>query len=224
MERLILFTRNGESHMTREKSCLRPRWLIAKNHSSTKRKDCCWNYLLKRILYKPILSFWISFLFNVRYYFPAFRCFCASCVEWRFHVEISIANSSIYNQRNSLSTDLQTSILVLCKVYFLIYVIPRFRGILQCICELRRYGNGSVKNWPQGRESFAFVRKIWKTVHSSLFARMDMRIWTYLQKARVVFANVKYFRDSFHSRHQSLGSTQGSGKLFVVRTWVVGFL
>ena len=61
---------------------------------------------------------------NLRHYFPAFRCFCASCVEWHFQVKISIANSC--NQRNSLSTDFQTSSLALCTAYFLIYFIPRF--------------------------------------------------------------------------------------------------
>ena len=51
----------------------------------------------------------------------------ASCVRkcgFFFVIGFSIANSS--NQKNSLSTDFQTSSLVLCTVYFLIYFIPRF--------------------------------------------------------------------------------------------------
>ena len=189
---------NSLSHIKRGKSCLRARWLIPKNHSSTKRKDCCWNYQ-KEILYEPILSFRISFLSNVRYYFPAFRCFCASCVEWRFHVEISIANSSIYNQRNSLSTDLQTSILVLWAAYFLIYFIPRFPYSSAIVsCEDMAMVPWKLASRPQKlclcekNTENRTLQLIWAAV-----ARMDMRIWKYLLKARVVFANVKFFLDSF---------------------------
>ena len=111
MECLISFTRNGEFHIKGEKTC-------SENHSRIKRMDCCLKLLKRKSYLRASLSFRISFISNLIYYFLAFRCFCASCVEWRFQVKIPIANNS--NQRNSLSTDFQTSSLVLCTVYFLI--------------------------------------------------------------------------------------------------------
>ena len=85
----------------------------------------------------------LSFLSNLRYYFPTFCCFCASCVEWRFQVKISIAVSS--NQKKSLSTDFQTSSLVLCSVYYFLTLLYSAFSTLQCICELQSFGNGSVR-------------------------------------------------------------------------------
>ena len=96
----------------------------SKNHSNIKRTDCCLKLLKRKSYMRASLSFRISFISDLRYYFPAFHCFCASCVEWRFQVKILITYSS--NQRNSLSKDFQTSSLVLCTVYFLIYFILHF--------------------------------------------------------------------------------------------------
>ena len=94
--------------------------------------------LLKRKSYiRASLSFRMSFISNLRYYFPAFRCVCASCVEWRFQVKISIANSS--NQRNSLSRDLSFT-----YVLFLNLLYSSF-SILQCICEIQSFGDGSLR-------------------------------------------------------------------------------
>ena len=47
-----------------------------------------WLKLLKRKYYtRASLSLRISFISNLRYYFPAFHGFCASCVEWRLQVK-----------------------------------------------------------------------------------------------------------------------------------------
>ena len=53
----------------------------SKNHSSIKCSDCCLKLLKRKSYMRASLFFPIAFIPNLRYYFPTFCCFCASCIE-----------------------------------------------------------------------------------------------------------------------------------------------
>ena len=83
------------------------------------------------------LAFRIPFISNYDIIFQLNAAFVLHA-----QVKISIANSS--NQKNSLSTDFQTSSLVLCTVYFLLYFIPCFQHSSAFV---------TFENCPQGHET-----------------------------------------------------------------------